>query len=147
MDLDIRQTHIGPASWPAATDKEEEMATGKYASILIKKFFHEVFGAGNLDYIDTIIDPHYTFNGNPSSAARTKEWARKKRTKYRNLRFRIDFVDEADDSASFNWQMSGEENGELVVKKGFNQLAFRAGRCVSNRQTDSDVDRQRTVSI
>ena len=114
---------------------------------IIERFFREVFDRGNFDYIDDIIDPQYTFNGSPTSAESTKQWARKKRTKYRNLRFQIAITNVQDDSLSVKWEMSGdlEAGGEPVVKKGLNQLIFRAGRCISNYQTDSDTDHGHTA--
>jgi hypothetical protein len=113
---------------------------------IVNRFFEEVFGDGNFDYIDEVIAPDYTFNGLPSSAERTKKWAKRKRRKYRNLRFEIVDLHGYGDSVSFRWTMRGvnlESFDEMVVRQGRNELIFRDGQCVSNIQTDRDLDYQR----
>lgn len=117
---------------------------------IVLRFFDEVFDRDNFSYIDEIIAPDYTFNGAPSSAERTKQWAKRKRRKYKDLRFQIEDLTGHGDAVSFNWTMRGfnsESSDELVIRRGQSQLTFRAGQCVSNVQTKRDAGPGQTMAF
>jgi hypothetical protein len=102
-----------------------------------------VFTTGNFDYIDEIIGPDYSFNGHPSSAERTKTWAKRKRKRYKNIKFQIDRLTAVGPTVSFDWMMRGEDTesfGEEVVRMGSSELTFRNGRCVANRQREAETN-------
>jgi SnoaL-like polyketide cyclase len=110
---------------------------------VIRRFFEEVFTKGNFDYIDEIIGPDYTFNGRPSSAERTKTWAKRKRKRYKNIKFQIERLTAVGRIVTFGWIMRGEDTesfGEEVVRMGSSELAFRNGRCVANRQSEAETN-------
>jgi hypothetical protein len=100
-------------------------------------------GGDNPPNRNTEIAPDYTFNGLPISAKRTRTWAKRKRTRYRNLPFRIEDLRAQGESVSFAWTMQGndtESAGLLVVRRGRTEVEFRAGRCVSNAQRDVEME-------
>jgi hypothetical protein len=120
------------------------MAHGDHSKI-VTQFFNEVFARGNFDFIDRIIASDYSFNGSPSSAERTKTWAKRKKKRYGKLHFSITNLMEKEGSVSFEWTMTGinlENGGESVRKVGRNTLTFRNGRCIANHQINLELDEE-----
>jgi predicted ester cyclase len=104
-------------------------------------FFQKVFNDGDMDIIDAMIGPDYEFNGQPTTADQTKQWAQGLRKRFPDIHFSIEAMLGEDEKVALRWRMLGTDatSGKQLTATGTNILVIVDGKASSNDQGGGDV--------
>jgi predicted ester cyclase len=100
-------------------------------------FFEGVFNEGNMALIDQMIGPGYTYNGQPTTAAGTKQWAMGLRQAFPDLHFTVDEILGEGDKVAIRWTMVGTDPKTMqkMTTSGTNIITNNAqGQAIANWQ-------------
>jgi predicted ester cyclase len=111
-------------------------ATSDQNKQIITRFFEEVFNKGNMDVVDEVIGPDYTYNGEPTTAAGTKGWAESLRQKFPDLHFTIEAILAEDDKVALRWRMTATDpiTKQPIFALGTNIIVLVSGQALTNDQ-------------
>ena len=103
----------------------------------VSRFFNEVFNNGNMALVDETIAPGYTYNGSPTTAEETKQWATGLRAAFGSLHFTIDEILGEGEKVAIRWTMVGTDlkTSQKLTTSGTNIITNNAhGQAIANWQ-------------
>jgi predicted ester cyclase len=103
----------------------------------VAQFFDGVFNKGNLALIERMIGPGYTYNGQPTSAEGTKQWAMGLRQAFPDLHFTVDEILGEGEKVAIRWTMVGTDakTNQKMTTSGTNIITNNAqGQAIANWQ-------------
>ena len=103
----------------------------------VSQFFDGVFNKGNLALIERMIGPGYTYNGQPTSAEGTKQWAMGLRQAFPDLHFTVDEILGEGEKVAIRWTMVGTDakTNQKMTTSGTNIITNNAqGQAIANWQ-------------
>ena len=103
---------------------------------LVRNFWVQVFNEGNMDPIDQLIGPNYTYNGVPGTPEGLKGWAESLRKQMPDIHFTIEDLIGEDDKVAIRWTMVGTDisSGQRLTTTATNVLTLVKGKAISNWQ-------------
>jgi predicted ester cyclase len=109
----------------------------------VSRFFDEVFNKGNMDAVAKMIGPGYTFNGTPTTAAGTQQFATGLRQAFPDLHFAVDEIIGEGDKVAIRWTMTGTDpkTNQKMTTSGTNIITNNAeGQAIANWQNGGSMD-------
>ena len=107
---------------------------------LVRKIWNTVFNERNLEPVDSLLAPEYTFQGQPQTPAQLKGWIQELFKEWPDIYFTIlDLLGDADQVAiRHELNATDPENGERMHTVATNVITIADGKFVSNWQTGGE---------
>jgi predicted ester cyclase len=115
----------------------------------VSRFFNEVFNNGNMALVDETIAPGYTYNGKPTTAEETKQWATGLRAAFGGLHFTIDEILGEGEKVAIRWTMVGTDlkTNQKLSTSGTNIITNNSlGQAIANWQNGGTMQSLQPVS-
>jgi predicted ester cyclase len=114
----------------------------------VSQFFDGVFNKGDMALVEKMIGPGYTYNGQPTSADGTKQWAMGLRQAFPDLHFTINEILGEGEKVAIRWTMVGTDTktNQKMTTSGTNIITNNAhGQAIANWQNGGTMDSLKPV--